>query len=653
MLAYFRAFAKSWVAKILFVLLIISFGLIFNVQGGVQDALRGIFSHGVITTSGRSVEASEFKQVFDRQKKQIEEQNGGQPLPPEVIQAYGLPQKVANDYASDVALEGWMKKIGLKPSDKLVGEQMQQIQAFANPATGAFDKNTYLQALARAGVRPDLFEQNLRTEVAEHHLQIGFSSAMRLPRIYGAFMVSALAQTRDLSWFSVNEKIAGPVPAPTDADLQKFLAENNARYRLPDMRAATVVLFSPALIGKDLKVSDAEMQDYFVKARLAKPETRSFVQIAATSQAQAQSLANAIKGGAAPAAVAQAAKLSAVTFDDKPQAGLPFPKVAAAVFAMKPGDVAALQGDTGWVVVKLNAVSKPVTAPTAEQKKAIEAKVREDKAKGELDDLATRYDAARAKGMAMADAAKSLNLPVFILPLTTADGRGLDGQPANLGGQPVPQDLLKTLFDRPKGAQTEVEQAEGGVFYALHVDEVAPSAPPPFAKIHDRLAQDWRLEQLRTRLHAKAEELAQRVRKGESIQAVAASVGAKLESLKDVKRPQIPRGQDTRALIAQHPELIAIDAAFGASNGEVVTPQGLDGFDVVKLDGVHTPDPAVVGDMIERLRPGLSGQHVQDLYGVARQQVRAKMKTKVMTDRLNAALGLPDDKADAKKGKAK
>jgi len=57
--------------------------------------------------------------------------------------------------------------------------------------------------------------------------------------------------------------------------------------------------------------------------------------------------------------------------------------------------------------------------------------------------------------------------------------------------------------------------------------------------------------------------------------------------------------------------------------------------------------------MIERLRPGLSGQHVQDLYGVARQQARAMMKTKVMTDRLNAALGLPDDKADAKKGKAK
>jgi peptidyl-prolyl cis-trans isomerase D len=646
MLALFRAFAKSWIAKILFVLLIFSFGLIFN----VGDMLKSPFSHAIIESKGRDVSAAEFKQLVERQKQQYEQQQGGQPIQMSELLDAHIPQQMASSYAGEVAFGEWMSRAGLKPSKTLITEQLKQFQEFFNPVTGVFDQDRFVQGLQRAGETPEHFKQSLSDQIALHHFGAGFSAGLRLPRIYGAFLATLLLETRDASWFVVDEKVAGPLPAPTDVQLQQFMAAHADHYRRPDMRSATVVLISPALLAKAVKVTDQEIKDEYAKRPdLSTPETRSFVQIATSSQAQAQGIAAAIKAGGDPVAVAKAGKLTAVPYADKAQARLPFPKVAAAVFAMKSGDVAPVQGEAGWSVVKLTSVTPGKVTPLETARAKIDEDLRLEKAKAQVDDLASQYQNLVDKGAKMADAAKTLNLPIYSVALTSAQGVGADGKPSMLGAlEPVPADALKSMFGLPKGGTTDgVVQADAGQYFALHVEDIVPSALPALADVREQVTKDWRGQEGRNRLHAKADELNRRVAKGESIAAVAASVGAKLEVSKDFKRPQSPKPQEAQAVIAKNPEILVQIPAFGHPSGQSFVTQAATGFAVARVDGIHTPAPAVAGQLVEQARPQLSQQEIQELYGAARVNAKTRLKTKVHEDRIPGALGIEDPKAKA------
>lgn len=648
MLALFRNFAKSWLAKILFVILIVSFGLFF----GINDVIRGRVSNAVITAGGREVGPQEFKQVFENQKHQIEQQqNAGQPIPIGELYDAGVPQKVAQQYATQVAFDVWLGRVGLRPSDKLVGEQLKTLPVFFNPVTGAFDKDRYLGQLAQNGLTPQRFETELADQIATEHLGAGFSAGMHLPRIYGAFLSTLVLETRDASWISVDEKMVGAPGRPSDAQLQTFIRLNAARYRRPDLRAGEMVLFSPEAVAKTLKVSDDEIKQAYARANLSAPETRSFVQIAAPAGAgQAQAMANAIRSGAPADRVAAANKLAAAAFSDKVQNTIPYPKIAAAVFAMNSGEVQAVQGELGWAVVQLTGVTPAHSTPIEKVRAQLDQSIRQEKAKAEVDDLAQKYQDARDKGASMAKAASDLGLPMVSVPQISEKGASPEGQPVTVAGQPLQPDMIKAIFATAKGGDSEVTQGQNGNFFAVHVDNVVPAAMPALDAIRDQVTHDWMVQEMQRLLTAKADALAARIRAGEGIDRVAASVGAKVETQNDFRRPAPPQNQEQlQALIAQHPEVLLLNAAFAHGPGDVFEQPLRTTIAVARINGVHTPPPAVAAAVVESVRPRMSVQQAQDLFTTARDQARVRLKAKVNSPRIAEALGIsPDAKAKQK-----
>src|ERR1700692_1342246 len=95
MLAAIRVFAKSWVATLLFGLLIVSF-VVFGI--GNRDVFRPKFSTGVITAGSRSVSPAEFKRAFDGYKSRVEQQVG-RPISAELAAQNGLDRQVVEGLA--------------------------------------------------------------------------------------------------------------------------------------------------------------------------------------------------------------------------------------------------------------------------------------------------------------------------------------------------------------------------------------------------------------------------------------------------------------------------------------------------------------------------------------------------------------------------
>jgi peptidyl-prolyl cis-trans isomerase D len=640
MLAAIRVFAKSWVAAVLIGLLIVSFAVF-----GIRDVFKGHVSDAVIVAGSRTVSSADFKREFDAYKGRLEQQVG-QPIPLEVAVANGLDRRVLEGLAAREAFADLIQKIGVRASDKLIASEIAKIPAFFDQVTGRFDKVAYQRRLAENGLTPPRFEQVMRDEISQQQVASGMVAGMRTPRAYAALAAIYTLEGRDIGYLTIEpQSVPAPAP-PTDAQLAAFVKENAAQLTRPEFRVLTVVRFSPTQVAANLPVDEAELKKRFDfrKDTLSAPETRTVIQIPAKDQAAATQIAARLAKGEDPAAVAKAMGVEPIAYDNKPQSAIADRKVAAAAFAMPAGQTAPVQGDLGMAVVKVVAVT-PGKAVTLDQvRPALEAEIRKDAAAEKVYALTQAYDDAHQGGAGLAAAAQKAGVPSVTIGPLTQQGRDMQGQPVS----GLTQKLVETAFALPAGGESEVEDAGGGEYFAVRVEKVIPPAIPPLAEIKPQLTRFWMMREIGKRMEAKAEGLAARVRKGESLETVAASAGAKVSKLPGLDRQNA--AQNT--LVSQD----VLAKAFTSKLGDVfVAENGRFGVVVGKLEAIHSGDVPTLARMAENLRPQMTTALYSELGDTAHIAARHKVKVQIDPARARSALGLEplESKADGKPAKAK
>ena len=355
MLAAIRRFAKSWVATVLFGLLIVSF-VVFGI--GNRTAFQQRMSNAVITAGDREVTPAAYKSEFDRFKARVEQQVG-QPISPEIAAANGLDRQVLQGLATNEAFSALLSKIGLRPSDKLVTAEIQKIPAFFDQVSGRFDEKSYKQKLGENGMTPAVFESRLRDDITQGHVGSGLVAGLRTPRAYAALAAIYGTESRDLGYFVIEPKDVPQPAQPTDAQLTTFMQENAQRLTRPEFRTLTVVRFSPEAVSASVPVDPAELKKRydFRKDTLSQPETRTVIQVPAKDAAAAATIAQRLGKGEDPAAVAKSLGVEAITYAGKPQSAIPDKKIAAVAFATPAGQVATVKGDLGTAVVKVISIT--------------------------------------------------------------------------------------------------------------------------------------------------------------------------------------------------------------------------------------------------------------------------------------------------------
>ncbi|WP_312164207.1 peptidyl-prolyl cis-trans isomerase [Phenylobacterium sp.] len=639
MLSATRQFAKSWVAAVLIGLLVVSFAIF-----GVNDAFKGNFTNDVVKAGSRHVSGQDFRREFDNFRKGAEEQTK-RPISIEEAAQAGLDVRLMDEIATRESFGEMLRKIGVHPSDQLMESELRKIPAFFNPVSGAFDKTLYQQRLGENGLNPARFETLLRDQIAESHTAAAMVNGLRVPRAYGALSAIYELEARDVGYFMIDPRSVTQPAQPTDAQLEAFMKENADRMTLPEFRVLTVVAFTPAQVSGDLPIDPAEVQKRFEfrKDTLSRPETRTLVQIPAKDAAAAQAIADRLAKGEDPAAVAKSTGVEAINYADRPQSAVADKRVGAGAFALKEGQISTIQGDLGMAVVKVVKIT-PGQAVTLDQvRPQIEAELRKDAAAEKVYALSQAYEDARADGANLIEAAKKAGVPTFTLGPVTQQGQGQQGQPVP-GLTPK---MLELAYSLPAGGESEVQDAGEGNYFAVRVERVIPKALPPLAEVKPQLSRFWMMRELVKRMQTRADELAARVRKGESLEAVAASAGAKVVHVANLDRQNAAQ---STALSRD-----ALGKAFSVKQGDVFTAEGTQfGLIVGKLEAVRPPSGPTLARITEDVRPQVTMALFRDLGAAARKAARTEVKAQVYPDKARAALGLPPiEKAKAAEPAAK
>jgi peptidyl-prolyl cis-trans isomerase D len=633
MLSSIRAFTKSWVAIVIFMLLLVS----LIVWGGSGKSLGTQFSTGVITVGSHQLSGPEFEEQFNRALERIGQQNNGPPPSREEAIKAGFHTRMLHELASQMAFAEAVNKLGLVPSPKQFAEKLQTVPNFFNEVTGEFDKKKYLSVLQQNKISEKSFEQITRDEIAFDHLTTGMQAGLVAPRIYGVLVAASQLENRTFSAFTIDaSKVAKPVP-PTDAQLEAFIKEFGQKR--PETRELSFVRFSTKAIQDSMTVDPAELQKLynFKKDTLSKPELRSLVQIPVKNAGQATQVAQRLRGGEDPAAIAKSVGVEAVTYTDQPKTAITDRKVADAAFALPAGQVsAAIQGELGMSVVKVNDVKPALTVPFEQAKPDLEKQLKHDAAQKKVYDQVEAYEKAHEGGANMTESAKKVGATVDASGEIAQNGATPKGQPP-AGVSPK---MLAKAFTMAQGEESDTEDEGNGEYYVVRVDKITPSALPKLADVREQATKGYMQRQLVEALKAKGEELSARVRKGESLEAVAASIGAKVEHTVGLEKAQAQ--QQAQAIGMQ-----VLQAVFGGAKGDVlVAPKSNDTLSVVKIDDVQTAPIEQLAPLADASRRQANGALINDMVQNAQAQASAALKPKIDAARAAQTLGITADQVE-------
>jgi peptidyl-prolyl cis-trans isomerase D len=632
MISQFREFTKSFAFKILMAVLILSFAVF-----GMKDVFQSSNTSQVIEAGARQITPQDFRKAFDNYKANMEQQSGKAITYEEAV-SQGLHTKILQELAGLDSLSAWLQKVGIRPSPKQVVERINKYPVFFDSITGKFDKAKYQEVLGREGMTEVKFEQIIGDEIANRQFAETAMAGLKTPRIFAALQSALSLETRDTSFLILTPDSVERPPAPTDADLQKFYAENQELLKRPELRQFTVASFAPAEFAAGLVVDEAELQKLYAFRRdtLSTPERRTFVQITVPDQKEAQNILTGLRSGTDPALLAKAHKGTVTRFDDKPKTAVPDRKVADAAFGLKAGDVSGvIQGELGLAVIKLMTIQAGSTPSFESVKAKLTEEYKADKAKSMAYDKSEAFEKDRAAGISFTEAAKKQGVRVIDLPPMTAEGQMGNGQSFAQYAQ-----ILKAAFDQPEGGETEITDMGNGEYFALKLNKVIPSEIPKLDMVRPQLAMAWQQKVAVDRVVAKGDEAVARLKKGEDISAVATSLKAKIEPVNDLDR------NSSEQKIG--PELTS--RVFGSKLGEVFQARPNQAVVIVgKVVAVKKPDANAVNTLSPMAQQNIAQGLAQDFNIISRLGAKAALKTKVNGDLAIRALGLdPKDTSAAK-----
>lgn len=616
MLLQFRSFSRGWIASIIVGLIGLAMVIFLIPQQGVSFGPNA----DIAKVGDRAIRAPELTRELQLTLRQQRAQ-GNNISQAEAVQA-GYHLQLLEGMIGRYALYHYAEKLGVSASDVSVAQAIRQIPSVSNPVTGQFDPAAYAAFLQELGYTRPAFEDVIRGDITNNMLMEAMVAGARAPTSYGALFYVYQTEQRVVSIAEAPASAIGRIPAPTDAQLQTFWEENQERLRVPEFRALTLVVADPADFAARVDVPESRLREEFEarRAALAQPEKRTYVRLAAQSEQQANDAAARLSRGESPQAVAQALGMQLSRGENQARNDVPDRGVAEAVFALRPGQARAVQGQLSpWVVVRLESVTPPVEPSFESMRDELRQAVAADEAGSLMNDAVSAFEDARSGGAAIAEAARQHGLRVITIPAVEAQGRDSNGQPVEaIASQ---QELLRTAFQTPEGEASDFIPS-GTADVIVSVDRITPSRIRPLAEVRDELSQIWTGRERARRMRELAESVQQAVRGGQTFAAAARA------NHFNVVSPQ-SQAIDRRTAAQSLPTALA-GQIFTAAAGDVVSIVAPDGGAVLvaHVERINRQNAVDQPQLVEQFRGQMEQGLTQSLGEAVQGQIIASTRVR-------------------------
>ena len=574
MLEALRKGTGSWLAKIFIGFLVLSFAV-----WGIADIFGGYGRQSLAQVGGTKIGTEDYRFALRTEMRRLSQQLG-RSLTMEDARSAGLDRRVLFRLIGDAAVESHGNELKLSVSEQHLAERIMMDPAFRGP-TGEFDRLYFQQILSTNGLNEQVYVARQRKASVRRQLMRTVTETPQLPKTLLKAVNTFENEKLTLRYITAPTAKAGAIGTPSDADLKGYYENNKRNFTSRELRKLGLLILDPEELAKAIDIGADELKAYYEANQNAylKAERRWVHQIPFSNKAAADAAYQRFKNGTDFLALATEQGLSERDIDLGlvSKKDLVDPVISKAAFSMKKDGVSApIVGRLATAIIRVTEVEPEVKMPFETVKKEIAKRLATDRAANDILDLHDRIEDERAGGATISEIAARNSISYLEIGAIDDKGGGPNGNPVD--EIPVQDQLLKIVFEGDVGVEMDPIETENQGFVWVDVLEVKGERVKPLEEVRDQVVKGWRAQQIRSKLAELGKALVGRMRNGETLDAVAASLNLTVRKAPPVTR-LIPSDTIPRAAIAQ---------AFVLREGNAGSASAPDGkthliFKVVKI----------------------------------------------------------------------
>ncbi|PSM19747.1 SurA N-terminal domain-containing protein [Nitratireductor sp. StC3] len=532
MLDSLRKAAGTWIAKLLLLLLVLSFAV-----WGISGQIAGGPSSTVVTAGETTVSALDYRLAYDRQLSVLSQRFGSRITREQAI-ALGVDAQVLAQLVAGAVLDEQAREMGLGLSQDRLALLTAEDPAFRGP-DGTFDRRQFEFVLQQIGMRPEDYIRNREQVAIRQQIVEAVSDGMSVPDTFLKAVALYQGEDRTVDMIVLPPALVEPIEDPSDDVLAAWFEDNKIRYEAPEYRKLTYVKLEPEDIADPRAIADDQVrQDYETNiASYTTPERRTIEQVVFANTEAAQIALDRIRGGATfeETVAAEGKSMLDVQLGTLEKSRVADPAVAEAAFGLAENEISGIvEGAFGPVILRVTEIEEEKVQPFEEVADKIRMELALAEAGDVLFDVHDGYEDARASGATMAEAAEKLGLKMVTVEAIDRTGRTPDGTVVN--DLPQSRDMLREAFETEAGVENPPLSlgASGFVFY--EVDTITPRRERSLDEVRDEVVADWRAAERDDRLSTRAKELEKRIADGASLDEIAGELALEKQTKRGLRR---------------------------------------------------------------------------------------------------------------------
>lgn len=532
---------------------------------GVEGYIMSRADTYVAKVGKQEISQQDFQDRMNQLRQQLSEEQGDN-FDADAFEKPAMKEKVLDGMIDQQLLLKANDDWGIRVPDEAVRDYIAAIPAFQ--LNGHFDATTYQSLLAQQRKTPEMFQHDVRASLATQALPNAIDASTIITDAEVDQFLNLRMQRRDLS-YAVLPRLTPADATVTDAQVEAYYKAHLADYTNPERVALQYIEVNGADLKPEAAPSDADLMKRYEseKQRFVQPEQREVSHILidlpanATPAQQKAALAKAdkIAAEATPANFAQLATQDSDDLGSKRQGGdlgwlqkgVTNAAFENALFALKQGEISkpVLTPD-GYDILWLRGVRDGQAKSFAEVRNQLIAEATSGDKDRQYNEVAGKLsDLSYQNPSSLEPAAQALGLPVKTTELFSRQGGpGIAANPK----------VVKAAFGNDvlsQGNNSNLIELGNDNAVVVRVAKHVAAAAKPLAEVHDAIAKailDQRVDEAGKQL---ADGLLARLRKGETLAAVAASANVTVHDQADVLRvqPDVPAALRDEAFLLPHP----------------------------------------------------------------------------------------------------
>lgn len=486
MLEALRRGAQTRVAKLLFGLLVLSFGI-----WGVNDVFRGWGRGAVAKVGSTPISDEEFRRAYQDELDRVSRQ-ARQRITAEQGRAFGLDKRVLAQLVSGAALEAHARELGLALSDKTLVEGVQSDPDFQ--IDGKFSKQNFDALLRQIGLTEQGFLNLRRKDELRAAIVKSFITGQTVPKPLFDLMHAYNDEKRVIEWIKVDPDAVTVTEASEDK-LKELYEKDKSKYMTPEYRKVQVLTLGVDELKKQITISDEDIAKSYeaTKDGYNKPEERRIQQIAFKDRATAEAALKDLRDGKksfTDVAKEAGAKDTDVDLGLIPRKSLIDPRIADVAFALekdKYSDV--VEGRFATVILRVTQIEPGVIRTLADVKDQVRDKLATEKAKSDMQNKHDEIEDNRIAGKTLSEIAGTSKLAFKEIPATDAMGMTPDGQPV-METPDLRKIVTRAFAPDNSSDDTALELSDGGYAWVNVLSTEAPKQKP-YDQVKDQVKEDY------------------------------------------------------------------------------------------------------------------------------------------------------------------